>query len=213
MINTPHTTNPQPAPFETAAQAWLWATEVLRRRRLAPSSPAWRDDIAITSIQRSHMHAELARQNIAQEVEEVAGAWHGRFRNLLPATGAERYALAQAIQTAVLAQPAEASKLLQAWAWGDWADDARLRAALAMQEKARREGLRVRLSYRYSAQQLGIILGCNKVQAWRKLNAALKGLEKTLVMQQIVEGTDVPVSRPATPVRRVEVGVFKGRAA
>jgi hypothetical protein len=207
---TDFTQLPPEAPFETAAQSWLWATEVLRRKRLPVSSPAWRDGVCMTAAQRVTMLAEETKQRAATEMEQETHAWHGMFKQRLPKTPAERYAMAQRIQAAVQSLPEAHRAILMHWAWGDWADEARLRAALAVQEKARREGKRVRLSYRYSAQQLGGILGCSKVQAWRKLNAAMKVLEKTLVAQQIVEGNEVPVSQSPAPVRRVEVGVFKG---
>lgn len=197
------------APFDTSAQSWLWATEVLRRKRLPLSSPAWREDVCMTAVQRVTMLAEEAKQRAFTEMEQETNAWHGTFKQRLPQIPAERYALAQRIQAAVQSLPEAYRAILMDWAWGDWANEARLRAALAVQEKARREGKRVRLSYRYSAQQLAGLLGCSKVQAWRKLNAAMKKLEAKLQEIGVVHVADVPAAKAVKPQQRVERQAFK----
>ena len=210
MIPDPNL-NPD-APFDTAAQAWAWATEVLRRKRLPISSPAWRGNVSLTAAQRMTMLAEEAKQRSFISSEEEARTWHASFKQKLPHTSAERYALAQRIQAAVKALPAAHSCVLIHWAWGDWADDARLRAALAVQEKARREGKRVRLSYQYSAQQLGYVLGCSKVQAWRRLNTAMKMLTCKLQTMGVVESVKAPKPEATIQVQRVERQAFKSVA-
>jgi DNA-directed RNA polymerase specialized sigma24 family protein len=202
------------APFTTATQAWQWATEVLRRRRLPPTSPAWRDDTSITPHQRQVMQAELPCINLAAEATQVAAVWGKRFNPSLPQGAAERYALAQRIQAAVLALPPAEATLLQLWAWGDWENETRLRQAQLQQEIARRHGMRVRLCYRYSATQLAHIMGCSKAQAWRRVRAALAALSKNLQSQRIVGVVAVPSMPKAhtpTPVtkRPVRVAQFK----
>ncbi len=199
-----------PAPFATAGEAWLWAVEVLRRRRLPSSAPMWRD----AAPAPKGWHDAPKALNVMAEATHVAERWGGRFKANLPHDAEGRYALALQVQLAadaVAAQQPQGGRLLMLWAWGDWADEARLRTALIMQEKARREGLRVRLSYRYSAAQLGAVLGLSKATAWRKLNEALNALAGELVQRRLLEGLPkAPRREVATqPQRRVNGLDFK----
>ena len=197
ILNTPEYLNPDaasPAPFATAGEAWLWAVEVLRSRRLPSSAPMWRD----AAPAPKGWHETPTALNLMAEATQVAESWGGRFKANLPHDAEGRYALAQVVQAAVMALRAEEAKLLSLWAWGDWADEARLRTALIMQEKARRDGLRVRLSYRYSAAQLGVVMGLSKATAWRKLNEALNALAGELVQRRLLE------SLPKAPRRDAE---------
>jgi hypothetical protein len=193
----PHEVDSHPeAPFTTAGEAWLWATEVLRRRRLPSTSPMWRDS---APAPRGWKKEEPSPLNLMAEATQVAENWGKRWRAGLPHDAEGRQSLALQIQLAadaVRTTNAEAAHILTLWAWGDWADEARLRGALAVQEKARREGMRVRLSYRYSSAQLASLLGLSKTAAWRKLHAALAMLEKELQAHRLVPPAD-DASRPA----------------
>lgn len=77
----------------------------------------------------------------------------------LPRNADDRHALALKVESLLAAT--EQRHVLRLMAWGDWADDARLRGALIIQERARREGLRLRLNYRYSYRQLALQLGAS----------------------------------------------------
>ncbi|MFO0500331.1 MAG: hypothetical protein ACK5YK_01445 [Pseudomonadota bacterium] len=204
-----HTPQNENAPFETAAQAWIWATEVLRRRRSPTKSPAWRDDIGMTANQRRMLQTELKHQELAEIEAEAAAAWQRGGIPRLPTSGPECYALAQRVQAAVMGLPPEQTQLLMHWTWGDWAEEGRLRAAIALQEKARRQGLTVRLSYRYSAQQIGQLLGCSKIHAWRRINIALKQVERVLHDEGIVARLKIPSAPKSLSMRDVKVVAFK----
>lgn len=206
-------TPPEP-PFSTAGEAWLWATEVLRRRRLPSNSPMWRDSApAPRGWKESEKQEKLAAINLMAEATQVADMWGKRWRAGLPHDAEGRQSLALQIQLAadaVKAANPDAARLLHLWAWGDWAEESRLRAALTIQEKARREGIRVRLSYRYSSTQLAALLGVSKATAWRTLHAALALLEAELIKATLVTPA-ADASRPETPrpQRRVERSEFQ----
>lgn len=145
--------------FRDAEQALVWSAEVLRRRRLPALSKVWDEVLA--------------------EAEFVARAWEGEKQHYLPTSPLDRLDVAlkvEKVMDALAVLDGEAAVILRLWAWGDWADEGRLRRALAMQEKLRREGIRVRVSYRYSYSQLGILLGCDKKVAWRRVREALAQL-------------------------------------
>lgn len=155
--------------FDNAEDALKWAVEVLRRRRLPRTAGFWRE--------------------IEAEAEWTAQVWEGGKNLRLPQGADERMELALAIMEGLVevdADDAVVGKLVRLWAWGDWADEGRLRVALAMQEKLRREGVRVRMSYRYSYAQLGALLGCDKKVAWRKVQEGLGLLNDKLVGKGIV---------------------------
>lgn len=146
--------------FDSAEHALKWAVEVLRRRRLPKLTSLWRE--------------------IEAEAEWIGQAWEGEKNVTLPHDRDERMHLALKVMEAVT-RSGEGARLLLLWAMGDWADEGRLAAAMAIQERCRREGMRVRLAYRYTYDQLGTVLGCDRKAAWRKVQDALQalGLELT----------------------------------
>ncbi|MCA3243793.1 MAG: hypothetical protein INF43_00620, partial [Alphaproteobacteria bacterium] len=196
-----------PPPFGSAGEALLWATEVLRRRRLPRNSGTLAERVALAPAQQQE--AALAALNLGQEASQVAAHWGQRFRPNLPHDAAGRLSLALQIEQALQQLPAAPQQLLRLWAWGDWTDEARLNAALAHQEKLRRQGIRVRLSYRYSAAQLALLAGVSKATLWRRLHAALGLLEGPLVQCGVVATATAPTSVRSThaiPVRRAAFG-------
>jgi hypothetical protein len=152
--------------FMTAEEALHWAVEVLRRRRLPALSAFWK--------------------SVKGEVDDAAQSWGMGGSVLMPTDPQDRMALAMTVDKALATigtrDPAH-EHILRLWAWGDWADDARLQSALAFQERCRREGTRVRIAYRYSYEQLGFLLKCDKKTAWRRVQEALKALQDELNIQ------------------------------
>lgn len=198
-----------PPPFGSAGEALLWATEVLRRRRLPRNSGTLAERVALAPAQQQE--AALAALNLAQEASQVAAQWGGRFHPNLPHDAAGRLALALQVENALQQLPAEPQQLLRLWAWGDWAEEARLQAALAHQEKLRRQGLRVRLSYRYSVAQLALLAGVSKTTLWRRLHGALALLEQALAATGTVAAPVAPPTTAATPRNRVRRAAFGKR--
>lgn len=155
--------------FESAEDALKWAVEVVRRRRLPKTASFWRE--------------------IEAEVEWVAQAWQGPKNLNLPQDAEGRMELALKVMEALnelAARDRVGGKLLELWAWGDWADAGRLATALALQEKCRREGVRVRMAYRYSYVQLGVILDCDRKAAWRRVQEGLALLGDLLAVRGVV---------------------------
>jgi|GEM_PF-1766871 len=169
--------------FEDAEQGLRWAAEVLRRRRCPRVSPVWRE---ISPEAGAEVEAEAGR---------VAAAW-GKGWAGLPKDADDRLGLALKMEDALgeLAKmDGRAAEALRLWAWGDWADGRRLAVALAVQEKARREGIRVRIAYRYSYAQLGAVLGCDKKTAWRRVREALDTLGMILQARGLLAVVVAPV--------------------
>jgi hypothetical protein len=163
--------------FEQAEEALKWAVEVLRQRRL-PRTYSFFKELAV-------------------EAEFVAQRWEGGKNLSLPKDTHERAHLAMRVMDAlddVVAKDGEAGQLLRLWAWGDWADEGRLAAALAIQEKCRREGVRVRICYRYTYEQLGEILKLDKKVVWRRVREAFHLLEEGLVRRGLMVRFEVPLS-------------------
>lgn len=161
--------------FESAEEALKWEVEVLRRRHLPKTSPIWRE--------------------IEAEAEWVGRSWEGGKNLSLPTGGDERMHLAGKVMEALEragVKDAGLERILRLWALGDWADDGRLNAALAIQEKCRREGIRVRLAYRYTYEQLGVALGCDRKTAWRKVQDGLAMVGEELLKQGLLEGVEAP---------------------
>lgn len=161
--------------FESAEQALQWSAEVLRRRRWPKLSSFWRD--------------------LDGEADSVAMVWEGEKLMGLPEDAEGRLGLALGVEKAladVARRDAAAAALLRIWAWGDWADEGRLRRALAVQEKCRREGLRVRVAYRYTYAQLAQLLGCDRKTAWRKVQVALALMVEALAARKLVVRVEVP---------------------
>lgn len=155
--------------FENAENALKWAVEVLRRRRLPKIAGFWRE--------------------IEAEAEWIGQAWTGTKNLTLPQQADERMELALRVMEAlakVSERNAKLGRLLQLWAWGDWVDEGRLAAALAIQEKCRREGVRVRIAYRYTYAQLGVLLDCDKKTAWRLVQDGLELLGEILGHEGLV---------------------------
>lgn len=150
--------------FETAEEALKWAVEVLRRRRLPKTASFWRE--------------------IEAEAEFVSEMWQGVRNMRIPQSAEERLGLALKVMQGLDA--VAGGEILKLWVWGDWADEGRLRAALAMQEKLRRDGVRVRISYRYSYEQLGRLMGCDRKTAWRRVQEGLGVLGEKLVELKVV---------------------------
>lgn len=174
--------------FDTAEQALQWAVEVLRRRRLPRVSPLWNE--------------------MVRELDAVEQAWSGTKNHLIPRDADARLGLALTVMGALERLDPRDTRLLTLWSMGDWADDGRLRAALALQEKLRREGVRVRISYRYTYEQVGVAAQCDKKTAWRKIKAALERLGAELVRQGVVAGVEAPDTVEDMAARLVVVGDF-----
>lgn len=161
--------------FESAEQALLWSAEVLRRRRWPRLSGFWKD--------------------LDGEADDVALLWEGEKLVGLPEDADGRLSLALGVEkalAAVAARDGHAAALLRLWAWGDWADEGRLRGALAVQEKCRREGVRVRIAYRYTYAQLAQVLGCDRKAAWRRVQVALALLGEALAAGRLVVRVEAP---------------------
>lgn len=174
-VTAPHPTHPSilsptSGVFLNAEEALHWATEVLRRRRVPHIASFWKE--------------------IVHEATEVSDIWEKSITSLhMPQDAETRFDLAMKVQQAladVALRDAEAAQLLFLWSWGDWADDVRLHKALSFQEHMRRQGIRVRIAYRYSYSQLGLLLRCHKKVAWRKVQKALTLLSESLTMRGLL---------------------------
>ena len=156
--------------FDNAEHALKWAVEVLRRRRMPKLSSLWRE--------------------IEAEAEWIGQVWEGDKNMTLPTDRDERMHLALKVMDAMTRSGEGAARLLTLWAMGDWADEGRLGAAMAIQERCRREGLRVRLAYRYTYDQLGTVLGCDRKAAWRRVQEALVILGRELAKDGLLPMVD-----------------------
>jgi DNA-directed RNA polymerase specialized sigma24 family protein len=161
-----------PGIFDTAEQALQWAVEVLRRRRLPRNSRIW--------------------QEMAPEMQAVEEVWSGSKNVLIPTDPDERLDVALTVMEALDSLNEADARVLKLWSMGDWADEGRLQAALAIQERMRRQGVRVRMSYRYTYEQVAGATGCTKKTAWRRVQAALQALGKDLQEKGIVVRVEVP---------------------
>lgn len=151
--------------FASGRLALAWSTEVLRRRRLPKLSTLW-------------------REAGGHEVPHLLESWEAELMSeapwrYLPTQADDRYSLALDVAK-VLADMGETGQILHLQAWGDWSTDARLRQALAFQEKMRREGVRVLINYRYTFRQLAEMLGTSEATVWRRSRDALRTLEDGL---------------------------------
>jgi len=168
---SPMTSHSSPV-FETAEAALQWAVEVLRRRRLPRNSRIW--------------------QEMAPELQAVEDVWVGTKNLLIPTDPDERLDLALTIMESLEGLKETDSRVLKLWSMGDWAEDGRLRAALAIQETMRRQGVRVRMSYRYTFEQVATATACTKKTAWRRVQSALERLGKELQVRGVVARVEVP---------------------
>ncbi len=158
--------------FDTAEQALQWAVEVLRRRRLPRNSRIW--------------------QEMAPEMQAVEEAWVGSKNLLIPTDPDERLDVALTVMEALEGLSETEIRVLKLWSMGDWADEGRLQAALAIQERMRRQGVRVRMSYRYTYEQVAGATACTKKTAWRRVQSALQKLGKELQARGVVAVVEVP---------------------
>jgi hypothetical protein len=142
--------------FLDAEAAWLWSVEVLRMRRFA----------RISSIYDQVVREEGPWQEPGQGIKEKV--WLGE-----PLAAADKVAMAAKLARLVEGLGEERAQLLKLFAWGDYADEGRLRRALTYQTRMRGEGVRVRLSYRYSYRQLGLLLGVDHKTAAKRVREAL----------------------------------------
>ena len=78
-------------------------------------------------------------------------------------------------------------KLLKFKYWGDYATPARLHQARQLQEKCRREGRRVRLSWRYSNRQLATLWQVSSPTIAKRLDAIYTQLHPILQAKEIVK--------------------------
>ncbi len=181
--------------------------EVLRRRRLPRSSAPLANQVALSHAQQRAQALESL--NLAAEASATAAQWGGRFHPNLPHDAAGRLGLALKVEAALHTLLTPQAQLLKLWAWGDWADESRLHAALVHQEKLRRQGIRARLSYRYSTAQLALLTGVSKATLWRQLQVALSALETALAGQELVSRPRTLQEnelQPAKPVSRQDFG-------
>lgn len=152
--------------FTDGRQALYWSVEVLRRRRLPQLSSFWREwqpDAPVPGLPEA-WEADLVRPEWALH---------------LPTGGEDRYALALSV-AGVLAGMGTAGELLLEMAWGDWVTDARLRTTLAMQERLRRDGVRMLINYRYTFRQMAEMHRVDAKTVWRRVRSALRELEQRL---------------------------------
>ncbi|MCP5404711.1 MAG: hypothetical protein H6922_00585 [Pseudomonadaceae bacterium] len=182
---TDHPTHPWQ--FATAQEALFWSCDVLRARSLPKLSSLWREIVH---------DAEGARPPV--ELEE--GAYRISRNSNLPTHPLERMGLALAVARHLDAMEVQ-GELLRLHALGDWVDDAHLRGALRMQEKLRRQGESMRLSYRLSLRQLGQALGREKKTVSKHLHRAFAQLAKRLDAAGLLH---VPESDDGAPVRQRE---------
>lgn len=153
--------------FADAEHALHWSADLLRNKRQPRLTRLWREVVSGSGEEEPAVAAEVARLTPAD-----APGQH------LPDTPDDRYALALRVESMVSA--IEGRHLLRLYAWGDWADEARLRGALIMQERARREGFRLRLNYRYSFRQLALQLETDHKTVGKYFRRALEEFSQKL---------------------------------
>lgn len=145
--------------FDTAQQALTFATEILRIKQFPKITQSY--------------------QNGCPPPVVAAGG---------EPTGDTAYALALSVYQCLHRLEEEFREILQLHAWGDYVTPARFKGAEAIQEKARQEGKRVRLSHRYSHRQLATILDVSKSTAARRLDKAYMALSGELERCGLVWG-------------------------
>ena len=150
--------------FETIDHALRWSTEVLRGRRFP-------------KIGRFYL------ESVDDEgVQEFCG-----HRSDMPKTAEDRLCLALEVQKAVdscLEQEEKAP--LTAYYWGDYTNDAIYQKAASFQERMRREGVRVKLNYRYSFRQLGRLLEVSDKTAAKIVRSAQEKIEEELAKKGLL---------------------------
>lgn len=114
--------------------------------------------------------------------------WFGEY-GCIPQELSDRHALAMAVYGCVAKLEGDQQQLLKLRYWGDYADDARLQAAQQHQERLRRKGMRVRLSYRYTYRQLAFLLNKHHKTIGRYVTQAEQKLSALLENKRLIETT------------------------
>jgi hypothetical protein len=180
--------------FVDARWALFWSADVLRKRRLPKLGAFWRE-----------VGAEGTAELRMLDAAAPKGAGLG-----LPADGEARLALALKLD-ALLHGLGDEGLLLRQLAWGDAWDERVLDAARRHQETARRQGLKVRLSYRYTYRQLAALHGGDAKSVWRRVRRALEAWSVALAAAGLLWRADSGAgSAPQERLRKpVEVHDFK----
>lgn len=155
--------------FSSVDHALCWATEVLRARRFPKISKCYDETSAALS----------ANERRQQQV------WYGEY-GCIPQELSDRHALAMAVYGCVAQLEGEQQQLIKLRYWGDYADDVRLQNAQQHQERLRRKGVRVRLSYRYTYRQLSALLNKHHKTIGRYLAQAEKALATILEAKNLI---------------------------
>ncbi|MDD9911557.1 MAG: hypothetical protein OXR68_01430 [Alphaproteobacteria bacterium] len=146
--------------FDNTNHALCWSIEILRARRFP-------------KIAAFYLEAEQGEYG---HVAEFAG-----WRPFLPSNTDDRFSLAMKVASLLEEElDSKEQQLLQLYYWGDFADEARYRTAQKFQERMRQEGKRVRLSYRYSFRQLGLLLELSDKTVAKRVRQAQDKLSKKL---------------------------------
>lgn len=165
-MENPYQLQPHGWQFASVEEALFWSADVLRARSLPRLTSLWREILA-----EAPEHARPA--------ELDARTYASPVRDHLPSDADDRLGLALAVEK-ILDSMGDAGQLLRLHAWGDWVSDASLRAALVVQERLRRNGVRLRLNYRLSLRQLGDFLQRDKKTVSKHLHRAMALLARRL---------------------------------
>lgn len=150
--------------FADARHAMGWATEILRMRELTGPS----------QIFKEYQASEVPPQE--EEYSEY----------VMPTDGESRYDLAHDVYTCFHKLNEESQSILKLAYWGDFASMRRLNKARVMQESLLRKGVKTRLNYRYSIQQLSTMLDENDMRVKRRLDMAHKLLHEELAAKDLL---------------------------
>lgn len=146
--------------FSSATQALDFTANVMRKKAFAKISSAYR----------------FIEREIAEITEEETVPVYSN----LPKTLDDKYDLSLDMDKLMRRLPEEDYMLLKMKHWGDFYTDHQIQKAFSEQEVLRRRGIRVRISYKYSNRQLGVLLECCHKTVQRKLNKAYVKFEQLL---------------------------------
>lgn len=146
--------------FSSAQQALDFTANIMRKKAFAQISSAYK----------------FIEKDMAEMTEEPV---NGAYSNL-PKSLEDKYDLALDMDKLMRKLPDECFMLLKMKHWGDFYTDHQLKKAFSEQEILRRRGIRVRISYKYSNRQLGVLLECCHKTVQRKLNKAYISFEQLL---------------------------------
>ncbi len=158
--------------FDTVKHALSWSTEILRRRRFP---------------KLTKMYQEIVLKVGSPKARSSLQSWYGEH-GFLPTEYEDKFSFAMDVYMSVSALEGDLQQVIRLAYWGDYADDARLCKALKMQEYYRRQGIRVRISYRYSLRQIGLSMGVSHQSVKRLLKKAEKKLETLLLEKDLLVG-------------------------